>query len=221
MRRIGASVIERVTQACVCASMLLAPVAATQAATEEDPWEAVNRPIFRFNDTLDTYALKPLAKGYEAVTPQFLEDGIHNVFRNLGDVTNLVNNVLQLKPHAAGVDTARLIVNTTFGLVRRIEMNPEGRAILEYEAGMHMCHSGGVVQGGFVTGWIDAAMAHAAMAMTGPGCGGIRPCMTERNESSGRTSSRKGLPVSLARVMTIGRMSSRPTAESTKSASRH
>jgi len=109
MRRIGASVIDRVTQACVCASMLLAPVAATQAATEEDPWEAVNRPIFRFNDTVDTYALKPLAKGYEAVTPQFLEDGIHNIFRNLGDVTNLANNILQLKPHAAGVDTARLI----------------------------------------------------------------------------------------------------------------
>ncbi len=65
---------------------------------------------------IDTYALRPLAKGYEAVTPQFLEDGIHNVFRNLGDVGNLVNNVFQLKPHAAGVDTARLIVNTTFGL---------------------------------------------------------------------------------------------------------
>lgn len=87
MRRIGAGVIERVTQACVCASLLLAPVAATQAATEEDPWEAVNRPIFRFNDVLDTYALKPLAQGYQYVTPQFLEDGIHNVFRNLGDVT--------------------------------------------------------------------------------------------------------------------------------------
>jgi len=116
MRRIGAGVIERVTQACVCASLLLAPVAATQAATEEDPWEVVNRPIFKFNDTLDTYALKPLAKGYQAVTPQFLEDGIHNIFRNLGDVTNLANDVLQLKPHAAGVDTARLIVNTTFGL---------------------------------------------------------------------------------------------------------
>ena len=57
-----------------------------------------------------------MAKGYQAVTPQFLEDGIHNIFRNLGDVTNPVNDVLQLKPHAAGVDTARLIVNTTFGL---------------------------------------------------------------------------------------------------------
>ncbi|MFP5428856.1 MAG: MlaA family lipoprotein, partial [Gammaproteobacteria bacterium] len=102
MHRIGAGVIERITHACVCASLLLAPVAATQAATEEDPWEAVNRPIFRFNDTLDTYALKPLAQGYQAITPQFLEDGIHNIFRNLGDVTNLANNVLQLKPHAAG-----------------------------------------------------------------------------------------------------------------------
>jgi len=60
-------------------------------------------------------------------------------------------------------------LNHTLGLVRRIEMNPEGRAVIEYEAGLHMCHSGGVVQGGFITGWIDAAMAHAAIAMTGPG----------------------------------------------------
>ncbi len=60
-------------------------------------------------------------------------------------------------------------LNRTLGLVRRIEMSDEGRAVLEYEAGLHMCHSGGVVQGGFVTGWIDAAMAHAAIAMTGPG----------------------------------------------------
>lgn len=42
-----------------------------------------------------------------------------------------------------------------------------GRAIIEYRCGMHMCHSGGVAQGGFVTGWIDAAMAHATMAATG------------------------------------------------------
>jgi acyl-coenzyme A thioesterase PaaI-like protein len=42
-----------------------------------------------------------------------------------------------------------------------------GRAVLEYMAGIHMCHSGGVVQGGFVTGWLDAAMAHAVIAATG------------------------------------------------------
>ncbi len=75
------------------------------------------RPIYKFNDVLDTYALKPLAQGYQFVTPQFLEDGIHNMFRNVGDVTNLANDLLQAKPAAAGVDTARLIFNTTFGVL--------------------------------------------------------------------------------------------------------
>jgi uncharacterized protein (TIGR00369 family) len=42
-----------------------------------------------------------------------------------------------------------------------------GRAQIEYTAGMHMAHSGGVVQGGFITGWIDAAMAHAAISQFG------------------------------------------------------
>lgn len=59
-------------------------------------------------------------------------------------------------------------LSATLGLVRVIDMLPEGRARIEYRAGTHMCHSGGVVQGGFVTGWIDAAMAHAAIAMAGP-----------------------------------------------------
>lgn len=65
-------------------------------------------------------------------------------------------------------DDALPELSRTLGLVRVIEMNAEGRARLEYRAGQHMCHSGGVVQGGFVTGWIDAAMAHAAIAMGGP-----------------------------------------------------
>lgn len=59
-------------------------------------------------------------------------------------------------------------LNQALGFVRVVDLDPAGRATIEYQAGMHMCHSGGVVQGGFVTGWIDAAMAYAAMAMTGP-----------------------------------------------------
>lgn len=65
-------------------------------------------------------------------------------------------------------DTGVHELSRTLGLVRVVEMDPAGRARLEYQAGQHMCHSGGVVQGGFVTGWIDAAMAHAAIAMGGP-----------------------------------------------------
>jgi acyl-CoA thioesterase len=39
-----------------------------------------------------------------------------------------------------------------------------GRSTLQFTCKPEMCHSGGVAQGGFVTGWIDAAMAHACIA---------------------------------------------------------
>ncbi|MGR3322266.1 MAG: PaaI family thioesterase [Pseudooceanicola sp.] len=52
----------------------------------------------------------------------------------------------------------------TLGFRREIE-GGQGRCVLEYEAGMHMCHSGGIVQGGFVTAWIDAAMARAVRTL--------------------------------------------------------
>ena len=42
-----------------------------------------------------------------------------------------------------------------------------GRTLIEYRCAPYMCHSGGVAQGGFVCGWIDAAMAHAAMSALG------------------------------------------------------
>lgn len=60
-------------------------------------------------------------------------------------------------------------LHETMGLVRIVALDPAGRATLEYEARPGMCHSGGVVQGGFITGWIDAAMAHAAIARNGDG----------------------------------------------------
>lgn len=86
-------------------------------AAEEDPWQGVNRVVFRFNDTVDTYALKPVAKGYDKVTPQLLQDGIGNVFSNLGDVVVLGNDLLQGKIHDAGIDTSRILFNTTFGVL--------------------------------------------------------------------------------------------------------
>ncbi|WP_109512396.1 MlaA family lipoprotein [Pseudomonas ovata] len=112
--------IERLTRLSLCIGVAMLPVA-VQAA-EDDPWEGVNRAIFRFNDVVDTYTLKPIAQGYQYIAPQFVEDGVHNFFNNIGDVGNLANNVLQLKPADAGVDSARLIFNTTFGLLGLIDV---------------------------------------------------------------------------------------------------
>ncbi len=67
----------------------------------------------------------------------------------------------------APLDTQIDDLSRALGLVRRQSVDPTGRATVEYEAGLHMCHSGGVVQGGFVSGWLDSAMAHAVMARNG------------------------------------------------------
>ena len=61
------------------------------------------------------------------------------------------------KPHA---------LSQILGLEKVVDHGESGRAVIHYRARMDMCHSGGIVQGGFITGWIDAAMAHVVMAQT-------------------------------------------------------
>jgi phospholipid-binding lipoprotein MlaA len=87
------------------------------AEEDVDPWQGFNRSIFEFNETLDQYVAKPVAQGYQAVTPQFVDTGISNFFSNLEDVLIVVNDVFQLKPLQALSDTGRFIVNSTVGLL--------------------------------------------------------------------------------------------------------
>jgi len=61
-------------------------------------------------------------------------------------------------------DAVAPTLQTSLGQVRVVSLEG-GRAAIEYEVGLHMCHSGGVAQGGFVCGWIDAAMAHASISL--------------------------------------------------------
>ena len=84
----------------VCALPLLAVAAdddVSKPAPNPDPWESFNRKVFAFNDFADRWFLKPVAKGYDRVTPQFLESGIHNMFANLGEVSDVLNGLLQAK----------------------------------------------------------------------------------------------------------------------------
>ncbi|WP_269687169.1 MULTISPECIES: MlaA family lipoprotein [Halopseudomonas] len=82
---------------------------------DPDPWERFNRVTFSFNDTVDRYTLKPVAKGYKAVTPQFMRDGVGNFFNNLEEPANFLNNGLQGKFNEAGVDMSRFLFNTLLG----------------------------------------------------------------------------------------------------------
>lgn len=98
-------------------------VAAAVVAANPDPWQGFNRAAYRFNDTLDRYALKPVARGYKAVTPRPVRTGITNFFANLRMPVVLVNDLLQGKVRAAGVDTLRLVTNSTLGIAGLIDVS--------------------------------------------------------------------------------------------------
>jgi phospholipid-binding lipoprotein MlaA len=91
-------------------------------AVNIDPLESINRKIFVFNDTLDTYIVKPTAQGYQKVAPQFVEDGVTNFFDNLWGINRILNNALQAKFANAGKETVRLLLNTTLGMLGTVDV---------------------------------------------------------------------------------------------------
>jgi phospholipid-binding lipoprotein MlaA len=85
-----------------------------QVADPLSPW---NRAMFHFNDKFYFWALKPLARGYKAVAPEFFRTGVKNFFRNITTPIRLVNCMLQAKGNAAVVEFSRFVVNTTIGVL--------------------------------------------------------------------------------------------------------
>lgn len=83
---------------------------------ENDPYERFNRTMYRFNDNLDRAVMKPVAKGYEKVVPQPIDDSVTNFFSNLDDVTVTLNDMMQGKFHQAASDLSRLVWNSTVGI---------------------------------------------------------------------------------------------------------
>jgi phospholipid-binding lipoprotein MlaA len=73
--------------------------------------------MYKFNKAVDDAVMKPVAKGYQALTPDPLDRGITNFFNNIADVTSAVNNLLQFKLSRAGSDVGRVAVNSTVGLL--------------------------------------------------------------------------------------------------------
>ena len=81
----------------------------------KDCFEKVNRGIFGFNQVLDKIIFKPLAKGYR-MFPQPIRSGTSNVLNNLSNVVTIPNNILQGQIKDAGINSARLVINSTVGI---------------------------------------------------------------------------------------------------------
>ena len=91
-------------------------------ASNHDPFEDFNRTIWAFNEFLDDNIAKPTAEIYTSITPQFIEHGVTNFFRNLNELDNTANQLLQGKPMLALNDFSRFIVNSTIGIAGFIDV---------------------------------------------------------------------------------------------------
>jgi phospholipid-binding lipoprotein MlaA len=95
----------------------LSGCATTSTPDTNDPWESWNRDVHGFNKDFDDTILKPLAKGYQEITPNPVDEGITNVFSNINDIGVTINDFLQLKFVQGGMDASRFLINTTAGVV--------------------------------------------------------------------------------------------------------
>jgi phospholipid-binding lipoprotein MlaA len=105
----------RVAALIAFGSLLLAGCATTGERNPADPIEPFNRGVYKFNDALDRGVLKPTAKAYQKVTPEWFRTGVGNFFTNLKAPGTIVNQLLQGKFREAGQDTLGFLLNTTFG----------------------------------------------------------------------------------------------------------
>jgi phospholipid-binding lipoprotein MlaA len=87
------------------------------AEDDEGVLETYNRSMFKFNTVFDDYIAKPLAKGYRAVTNDFVRERVRNFFANLKEPGTMINHTLQGNFADTGKSGGRFLINSTLGLL--------------------------------------------------------------------------------------------------------
>ena len=86
------------------------------SARAVDPLENTNRAVYALNNRIDRVLFKPAAEIYREQLPQPFRVVVSNFFRNLGEPTTILNDILQGKGRQTINDGARFAINTTLGV---------------------------------------------------------------------------------------------------------
>jgi phospholipid-binding lipoprotein MlaA len=81
-----------------------------------DPWEGLNRNMYKFNYEADRYVLLPVVAGYESAVPRFARTGVSNFFTNIREVQTFYNCILQAKGKKSLKTLGRFLTNSTIGI---------------------------------------------------------------------------------------------------------
>ncbi len=90
-----------------------------------DPFEPVNRSIYKFNAVFDRALFIPITELYDFVIPPFVQRRVTSFFSNLTEITTFVNSILQAKFERASRALVRFFVNTTLGLAGLFDVMTE------------------------------------------------------------------------------------------------
>ena len=145
-----ASFAKRVTRVLVIALALMMPLVEAQTQEEIDPWEGYNRWMFDFNGDTDRWIIRPVAKGYDAIMPEFGRIGVNNFFSNFYDFNGALNALLQGRIEEAINNTFRVVANSTIGVFGLFDVASMA-GIPRYETDFgHTLSIWGVPRGNFV-----------------------------------------------------------------------
>lgn len=81
-----------------------------------DPYEKINRQIFKFNDKVDKYFLEGVARSYRKAIPKPARLSIRNFLDNLSLPLSSFNSIIQGKPDNALATFSSFLINSTLGL---------------------------------------------------------------------------------------------------------
>lgn len=95
---------------------VLSLAAGCASGPPEDPWQGFNKPVFRFNEAADRYALRPIAKGWTFVTFEQMRFSVQRFFFNAAFPSRFVSSLGQGNGGKAADEAGRFIVNTTVGI---------------------------------------------------------------------------------------------------------
>jgi len=89
----------------------------TTGKHENDPFEALNRQIYAFNDGADEYIIGPIAHAYRDVFPDPVRDSIRNFLLNLKAPLSAINATLQGDLIRGVSAVGRFAINSTVGVL--------------------------------------------------------------------------------------------------------